>query len=86
MSAQERAKNAQVPPKRRSGAPKSRPRPEKIDVEKLHVFSIGFGGVRTLFWQCFWQVFGTFSGRVAHQPTYVAEIFVMQQHHSFARF
>ena len=34
-------------------APKSRPKPLKIDVEKRHVFGIDFGGVRTSFWKGF---------------------------------
>ena len=33
--------------------PKSRPKPEKIDVKKQHVFGIDFGRVRTLFWKGF---------------------------------
>ena len=31
--------------------PKSRPKPEKIDVEKQHIFGIDFGRVRTSFWE-----------------------------------
>ena len=37
--------------------PKSRPKPEKIDVEKQHIFGIDFGRVRTSFWNGFWKVF-----------------------------
>ena len=33
--------------------PKSRPKPEKIDVEKQHVFGIDFGRVRMSFWKGF---------------------------------
>ena len=32
-------------------APKSRPKPEKIDVKKQHVFGIEFLRVRTSFWE-----------------------------------
>ena len=35
-------------------APKSRPKPEKIIVEKQHIFGIDFGRVRTSFWIGFW--------------------------------
>ena len=35
-------------------APKSRPKPEKIDVEKRCIFSIDFGRVGTSFWKGFW--------------------------------
>ena len=34
-------------------APKSRPKPEKIDVEKPHVFGIDFFTVRASFWAGF---------------------------------
>ena len=34
-------------------APKSRPKPEKIDVEKQHVFGIDFVRVRTSFFKGF---------------------------------
>ena len=34
--------------------PKSKPKHEKIDVEKRHVFGVDFGRVRTLFWKGFW--------------------------------
>ena len=40
-------------------APKSRPKAEKIDVKKQHIFDIDFGRVRTSFWSGFWMVFGT---------------------------
>ena len=33
--------------------PKSRPKPEKIDVERQHIFGIDFGRVRTSFWNGF---------------------------------
>ena len=33
--------------------PKSRPKSEKIDVEKQHIFGIDFGRVRTSFWNGF---------------------------------
>ena len=35
-------------------APKSSPKPEKIDVKKQHVFGIDFERVRTSFWKGFW--------------------------------
>ncbi len=35
-------------------APKSRPKPEKIDVKKQPVFGIDFGMVRTSIWKGFW--------------------------------
>ena len=38
-------------------APKSSPKPEKIDVEKQYIFDIDFGRVRTSFWKGFWEVF-----------------------------
>ena len=34
-------------------APKSSPKPYKIDVEKQHIFGIDFGRVRTSFWKGF---------------------------------
>ena len=34
--------------------PKSRPKPEKIDVKKQHIFSIDFFMARTSFWEVFW--------------------------------
>ena len=34
--------------------PKSKPKPEKNDVKKQHVFGIDFGRVRTSFWKGFW--------------------------------
>ena len=34
--------------------PKSRPKPEKIDVKKRHVFGIDLGRVRTSFFKGFW--------------------------------
>ena len=34
--------------------PKLRPKPEKIDVKKQHVFNIDFGRARTSFWKGFW--------------------------------
>ena len=33
--------------------PKLRPKPEKIDVKKQHVFGIDFGGARTSVWKGF---------------------------------
>ena len=35
-------------------APKSSPKPEKIDVEKQYIFGIDFGRVQTSFWKSFW--------------------------------
>ena len=35
-------------------APKSRPKPQMIDVEKQHIFGIDFGRARTSFWDGFW--------------------------------
>ena len=35
-------------------APKSRPKPEKIDVKNQHVFGIDFGRVWASFWKVFW--------------------------------
>ena len=35
-------------------APKSRPKPEKIDVEKQHILGIDFYKVRASFWKGFW--------------------------------
>ena len=37
--------------------PKSRPKPEKSDVEKQHIFQIDFGRVQASFWKGFWDVF-----------------------------
>ena len=37
--------------------PKSRPNPEKIGVEKHHIFDIDFGRVQASFWVGFWKVF-----------------------------
>ena len=34
--------------------PKSRPEPEKTDVEKQHVFDIEFLRLRASFWNVFW--------------------------------
>ena len=38
--------------------PKSRPKPEKIDVQKQHVLGVDFGKVRTSFWKGFGYFFG----------------------------
>ena len=38
--------------------PKSTPKPEKIDVQKQHVFGIDFGRARTWFWKGFGRFFG----------------------------
>ena len=38
---------------------KSRPGPQKIDVEKRLVFGMDFGWVRTSFWKDFWLIFWT---------------------------
>ena len=40
-------------------APKSRPKPQKIDVKKQYIFGIDFGRVRTSFWKGFWKGFWT---------------------------
>ena len=40
-------------------APKSSPKPEKIDVEKQWISDIDFSRVLTSFWKGFWKVFGT---------------------------
>ena len=52
-AAQERPSSAQETFGRGQDPPKSKPRPEKIDVEKPNVFSIDFGRVRTWFWKDF---------------------------------
>ena len=44
-------------PKLAQDPPKSRPKPEKSDVEKLHIFDIDFGRVQALFWKGFWDAF-----------------------------
>ena len=36
---------------------KSKPKGEKIDVEKLHTFELDFGRVQAWFWKGFWKVF-----------------------------
>ena len=63
--------------------PKSRPKPEKIDVEKQHVFGIDFGRVRTSFRKGFRYVFlNIFSMSVLRQ-VHIADMLVIQQDHSF---
>ena len=49
-------------------APKSRPEPAKIDVEKQHVFSIDFGRVRTSFWKGFRYVFWSKNAMGSNRP------------------
>ena len=44
-------------------APKSRPKPEKNDVKKQHVFGIDLKRGRTSFWKGFWLVFWTKNAR-----------------------
>ena len=44
-------------PKLAQDPPKSRPKPEKSDVEKQHIFDIDFGRVQASFWKGFWDVF-----------------------------
>ena len=52
-AAQERPSGAQETLGRAHDHPKSKLRPEKIDVDKPDVFSIDFGRVRTSFWKGF---------------------------------
>ena len=52
-AAQERPSGAQETLGRDHDHPKSKPRPEKVDVDKPDVFSIDFGRVRTSFWKGF---------------------------------
>ena len=44
-------------PKLAQDPPKSRPKPEKSDIEKQHSFDIDFGRVQASFWKGFWDVF-----------------------------
>ena len=55
-------------------APKSRPKPQKIDVENQHVFGIDFRRVRTSFWKGFGMIFGRKNAPKPHKHAFLENL------------